>query len=154
MGARKGERRNICENRRARHDYELEGHTEAGLMLMGSEVKSLRRGEAHLQDAWVGFENGKPFLMKAHIAPYQQATHLCHEPDRPRPLLLHWQECARLRQAVKEKGLTLVPLRLYFDGPWAKLEFAVGKGRKHHDKRDSLRELEDRKEIARAMNRG
>lgn len=154
MGAHKGDRRLICENRRARYDYELTDHVEAGLILMGSEVKSLRRGEAHLSEAWVGFENGRPFLMQAHVAPYKQATHVCHEPDRPRPLLLHATEAERLRQIVKERGLTLVPLKLFFDGPWAKLEFAVGKGRKHHDKRDALREREDRQEIARAMRRG
>lgn len=154
MAARKAERRNICENRRARHDYELGDVLVAGMVLMGSEVKSLRNGEAHLSEAWVGFEGGKLCLLKAHIAPYKQATHICHEADRARPLLVHAHEVARLREAVRERGLTLVPLRLYFEGPWAKLEFALGKGRKQHDKRDSMRELEDRKEIARAMNRG
>lgn len=154
MGARKGDRRLICENRRARHDYELGLHVEAGLILMGSEVKALRRGDAHLNEAWVGFEGGRPFLMQAHVAPYKEATHVCHEADRPRPLLLHGHEVERLRQIVKERGLTLVPLKLFFDGPWAKLEFAVGKGRKLHDKRDALREREDRQEIARAMRRG
>ncbi len=153
MGARKGERRIICDNRRARHEYELESHTEAGLVLMGSEVKSLRKGNAHLSDAWVGFENGKAILFKAHIAPYAQATHVCHEPDRPRPILLHAEQVARMSQAVRERGLTLVPLKLYFDGPWVKLEFAVGRGRKEHDKREALREREDRIEIARAYHR-
>ena len=154
MGARKGTRRLICENRKGRHDYDLEQFTEAGLILMGSEVKSVRSGNAHLNEAWVGFEGRRAFLFKAHIAPYPQATHVNHEPDRPRPLLLKAEELEKLRQTVREKGLTLVPLKLYFDGPWVKLEFAVGKGRKHHDKRDSLREKEDRKEISRAMSRG
>lgn len=153
MGARKGERRVICDNRRARFDYELETPLEAGMLLMGSEVKSLRKGNAHLSDAWVGFEGERPILFKAHIAPYEQATHVCHEADRPRPLLLHSAQIADLKHAVRERGLTLVPLRLLFDGPWVKLEFAVGRGRKHHDKREAVREREDKREIARAMSR-
>lgn len=153
MGARKGERRVICENRRARYDYELEGHVEAGLVLWGSEVKSLRKGNAHLSDAWVGFEGNKPVLFKAHVAVYDQATHICHEADRPRPLLLHAAQIADLRHAVRERGLTLVPLKLLFDGPWVKLEFAIGRGRKHHDKREAVREREDKREIARAMSK-
>jgi SsrA-binding protein len=151
MGARKGERRIICENRRARWEFELSDHLEAGLVLMGSEVKSLRQRNAHLSEAWVGFEHGKPVLMKAHVTPYLQATHFCHEPDRPRPLLLHKNEVEFLREAVREKGLTIVPLALLIDGPWIKLQIAVGRGRKSHDKRHALREADDRREMARAL---
>ncbi len=151
---RKGEKRNICENRKARHDYDLSEFTETGLVLLGSEVKSLRAGEAHLNEAWVGFEGRKMFLFKAHIAPFPQANQFNHEPDRPRPLLLHEHEIEHFREIVREKGLTLVALRLYFDGAKVKLEMAVGRGKKQHDKRHTLRAQEDRKEIARALNRG
>ncbi len=151
MGARKGDRRVICENRRARWEFDLTDEMEAGLVLLGSEVKSLRNGNGHLSEAWVGFLNNRPMLMKAHIAPYLQATHVCHEPDRPRPLLLHEAEVAVLREAVRERGLTVVPLALILDGPWIKLKLAVGRGRKMHDKRHALREADDKREMARAM---
>jgi SsrA-binding protein len=153
MGARKGQHRVICENRRARHEYELDEVTEAGLILLGSEVKALRSGTAHLNDAWVGFEGQKPMLYKCHIGPFPQANQFNHEAERPRPLLLKATEVARLRTLVREKGLTLVPLKLYFDGPWAKLTFAIGRGRKNHDKRTNIREREDRQEIRRVMGR-
>jgi SsrA-binding protein len=153
MGARRGDRRIICENRRARHEYDLDDFTEAGLVLLGSEVKSLRAGTAHLDEAWVGFEGLKPILYKAHIAPFPQAGPFNHEPDRPRPLLMSAEQIAHFREVVREKGLTLVPLRLLLNGPWIKLEFAVGKGRKQHDKRNALREREDKREIAAAVRR-
>ncbi len=152
MGARKGERRIVCENRRARFEFDLSDHLEAGLVLMGSEVKSVRNRNAHLSEAWVGFENNRPVLMKAHIAPYLQATHICHEPDRPRPLLLHAAEVELLREAVRERGLTIVPLALLLDGPWIKLQIAIGRGRKLHDKRHALREADDKREMARALS--
>lgn len=145
--------RPVCENRRARHDYELLETFVAGMILLGSEVKSLRRGSAHLSDAWVGFEGDQLMLMKAHIAPYEEANRQNHEPGRPRPLLVHRAELRRLRQRVRERGLTLVPLRIFFEGPWAKLEFAVARGRAAHDKRDAIREREDREAIQRAMRR-
>jgi SsrA-binding protein len=153
MGARKGERRVICENRRAAHDYDLGDEYVAGIVLRGTEVKALRAGTAHLNEAWVGFEGTRPALFKAHIGPFPQAGPFNHEADRPRLLLLAAAEIARLRELVREKGLTLVPLRLYFEGPWAKLAFAPGKGRKQHDKRQSLREKDDRREIAEALRR-
>lgn len=151
MADRTRTNKNICLNRRASHDFALEDHYEAGLLLIGSEVKSLRAGKVSLDEAWVEFQNGRPFLMGSHIAIFAQANRYNHEPVRPRPLLLHAQECTRLRQTVKEKGLTLIPLRLYFKGPWIKLEFAVGRGKKLHDKRASLREADDKREVQRAM---
>lgn len=148
------QRRNVCQNRKARHEFELFDTFEAGMVLLGSEVKSLRNGKANLDDAWVGFDTAaRPVLMNAHIAPYEQANRQNHEPTRPRPLLLEWEEIEKLRQKVREKGLTLVPLQLYFLGPWCKLEFALGRGRKLHDKRHALREKEDRKETQRALRR-
>lgn len=150
MGARRGERRIICENRKARFDFELTEFYEAGMVLLGPEVKSLRMGNAHLADAWVGFEHNRLTLFKAHIAPYEQANRENHEPGRSRPLLLNASELRKLRQAVRETGIALIPTKIYFDGPWAKVEFAVGRGRKAHDKRDAIREREDRREIQRA----
>lgn len=148
------QRRNVCQNRKARHEFELFDTFEAGMVLLGSEVKSLRNGKANLDEAWVGFDTAaRPVLMGAHIAPYEQANRQNHEPTRPRPLLLEWAEIDKLRQKVREKGLTLVPLQLYFLGPWCKLEFALARGRKLHDKRHALREKEDRKETQRALRR-
>lgn len=145
-------RRNVCTNRKARHEFELFEVVEAGLLLLGSEVKSLRSGKGTLDEAYVAFNDaGRPVLLGAHIAPYPQANRQNHEPTRPRPLLLSRHEIRRMRQRVREKGLTLVPLQMYFLGPWCKLEFAVGKGKKLHDKRDSLREKEDRRESQRAV---
>lgn len=146
------ERRNVCQNRRARFEFELFETFEAGLILWGSEVKSLRAGKGTLEDAWVGFDDaGRPVLMGAHIAPYPQANRENHEPTRPRPMLMHTEEIRRLRQRVKEKGLTLVPLQMYFQGPWVKVEFAVGRGKKLHDKRHTIREREDTREAQRAI---
>ncbi len=145
-------RRNVCLNRRARFEFELFETYEAGLMLLGSEVKSLRGGKGNLEDAYIGFNAaGRPSLMNAHIAPYPQANLQNHEPLRPRPLLLHWEEVKRLRQRVREKGLTLVPVQMYFQGPWVKIEFSVGRGKKLHDKRASIREKEDHRETQRAL---
>lgn len=152
MSTAKTERRNISLNRRAKHEYELSDHVEAGLLLLGSEVKSLRAGKASLEEAYVAFDNrGRALLMNAHVAPYEQANRMNHDPLRPRPLLLHATESKKLRAKVREKGLTIVPVQLYFQGPWAKLEIAVGRGRKLHDKRQAAREADDKREIARAM---
>ena len=146
------QRRNVCQNRRATFEYELFETFEAGLMLLGPEVKSLRQGKGNLEDAWVGFSDaGRPVLMGAHIAPYAQANRENPEPTRPRPMLMHMEEIRRLRQRVRERGLTLVPLQLYFQGPWIKLEFAVGRGKKLHDKRASIREREDSRDARRAI---
>jgi SsrA-binding protein len=154
MPPEKKERRNVCQNRRARFEYELTDFVEAGVMLLGSEVKSLRAGKANLEDAYVGFDSqARPFLYNAHIAPYEQANRLNHDPLRPRPLLLNEAEIQKLRQRVREKGLTIVPIQMYFHGPWVKLEIAVGRGKKLHDKRQTLREREDRREAQRAVRR-
>ncbi len=152
MGNPKTDRRNVAQNRRARHEFEILETFEAGLLLLGSEVKSLRQGKASLDEAFVGFdEKGHAVLLSAHIPPYLQANRLNHEPTRPRPLLMHKIEVRRLRQKVKERGLTLIPLQLYFLGPWCKLEFALGRGMKLHDKRHALRAAEDKKETRRAL---
>ncbi len=151
MADKKPARRTVCLNRRAHMQFDLETQYEAGMILTGSEVKSMRAGRVTLEEAWVEFHNGRPVLMGAHVAIYAQANRYNHEPVQPRPLLLHWEESQKLHQLVKEKGVTLVPLELYFKGPWVKLIFAVGKGRKLHDKRHVLREKEDKREVAREL---
>ena len=141
----------ICENRRARHEYEVQESVEAGLALTGSEVKALRGGHGNLAEAYVRFENGEAWLVDAHISPYAQAGHNNHEAKRPRKLLLGKNEILRLAPRVSQKGLTAIPLRLYFKGPWAKVEVALARGKKLHDKRQSLKEADDRREMDRAL---
>lgn len=154
MTVPKTTRRNVAQNRKARHEYEIIETFEGGLVLVGSEVKSLRQGKASLDEAYVGFApDGGVMLLDAHIPTYAQANRQNHEPTRPRPILLHHAEVRRLRQKVREKGLTMVPLQLYFQGPWCKIEFALGRGLKLHDKRQALRAAEDRREAARAVRR-
>ncbi len=143
-------RRTICQNRRARFEFDLDDTLEAGLILQGSEVKSLRQGRASLEDAFVAFEGGKAVLLKCNIPVYAQANRNNHEPTRPRPLLLNSVEIGRLREATREKGLSIVPLEIYFKGPWIKVEITVGRGRKLHDKRAAIRERDDRREAERA----
>ena len=141
--------REIARNRKAKRDYEILDTVEAGIVLTGTEVKSLRAGKVSLQEAYVKARRDGLWLVKAHIEEYTQANRFNHEPERDRKLLLRRREIQKLRQRVREKGLTLVPLRLYFRGPWAKLEIGVGRGRKLYDKR----ELVKKREAERAMRR-
>lgn len=141
----------VAQNRRARHDYDLMDTYEAGLVLKGSEVKSLREGHADIKDAYVMIRRGEVFLVGAHINPYSFARDGGHEPDADRKLLLHRKEIERLQKQVDERGLTLVPLRLYFRKGRAKLEFAVGRGRQRHDKRQAIKARDQKREIDRAM---
>lgn len=146
--------RNICVNRKARFEYDISDTYEAGLVLLGSEVKSLRDGRAHLSEAWIKLDdNQEAWLMQAHIAPYVWAHQFNHEPARPRKLLLHRSELNRLWGRVREKGLTLVPMSMYFKEGRAKVEFGLGKGKKLHDKRQDLKEADARRDMERAMRR-
>lgn len=146
--------RNICANRKARFEYEITETYEAGMVLLGSEVKSLRDGRAHLSEAWVKLDaNQEAWLMQAHIAPYVWAHQFNHEPARPRKLLLNRSELNRLWGKVREKGLTLVPLSMYFKDGRAKVEFGLGKGKKLHDKRQDLKEADAKRDMDRAMRR-
>lgn len=146
--------RRVAENRKARHEYELLETFEAGLMLQGSEVKILRQGKGNIGEAFVRLIDGEAWLVNAHMPPYPQAgPHNNHEPRRPRKLLLNAAELEKLHKRVNEKGLTVVPLRLYFKGPWVKLEIALARGRKDHDKREVLKEREDRRDMQRALRR-
>ncbi len=143
----------IAKNRRARHDYELLDTLEAGIVLVGSEVKSLRQGKASLQDAYGIVKDGELWLLNCHIAPYDKSGYVRHEPTRTRKLLLHKAQLRRLIGAVERKGLTLVPLELYFKRGLAKVAIALARGKKLHDKRDDERSRDAEREIARAMSR-
>jgi SsrA-binding protein len=141
----------IASNRKAFHDYFVLQKFEAGIALTGTEVKSLREGRANLKDSYVGFENGEAFLLAAHISPYAHGNRENHDPERPRKLLLHRREIERVREQVIEKGLTVVPLRLYFRGSRVKAEIAVVRGKKQYDKRESEKRREAEREAAAAM---
>jgi len=145
--------RDIAVNRRARHEFLIEETLEAGIVLVGSEIKALREGKANLKDSYGRIEGDEVWLWNAHISPYAPASQFGHEPTRTRKLLLHREEIARLTGKVKERGLTLVPLRLYFKNGRAKVELALARGKKQHDKRDAIREREVRREMDRAMKR-
>lgn len=151
----KRESQTVARNKRARHDYHILDQWEAGLVLTGSEVKSLRAGKANLSDAFAVVHDGELFLINCHIPPYEQANQFNHEPTRARKLLLHRQEIRRLIGAVERKGLTLVPLELFFNTRGiAKVTVALAKGKKQHDKREDERRRDDERDMARAMSRG
>ena len=153
MSKESGER-DITVNRRAFHDYSISERYEAGLALVGSEVKSLRDNRANLKDAYARFFGEELFLVGAHISPYGPASQFGHEPERNRKLLLHRRELDRLRGKIQERGLTLVPLRLYWVRGRAKVELGLVVGKKLHDKRVAIRERMERREIDRAMAAG
>jgi SsrA-binding protein len=146
--------RDITVNRRAFHDYFIDERFEAGLVLSGSEVKSLRDHRAHLKDAYARFFGDELFLVGAHINPYAPASQFGHDPIRTRKLLLHRREIERLRGKIQERGLTLVPLRLYWSKGRAKAELGLGRGKKQYDKRASIRERMEHREVERAMAAG
>jgi SsrA-binding protein len=150
MTSDKSKDRDIAVNRRARHDYSIEETFEAGIALTGSEVKSLRAGKANLKDSYGRVQNNEVWLWNAHISPYGPASQFGHEPTRTRKLLLHRHEIARLHGRIKERGLTLIPLRLYFKNGRAKVELALARGKKQYDKRASIRDRELRREADRA----
>jgi len=141
----------VTVNRRARHDYEILETFEAGLELRGSEVKSLRAGQANLKDSYVQIRDGEAWLIGAHIAPYSFARAGGHDPERSRKLLLHRREIDRIAGKMAERGLTVVPLRIYFDHGLAKLEIGLARGKAQYDKRRALREKEQKREMERAL---
>lgn len=145
-------RKMIATNRRARHDYLIDDVFEAGISLMGTEVKALRAGRASIVDGFVSVDAGEVWLEGVHIPEYAQGTWTNHAPRRKRKLLLHRTEILRLEQATREKGMTIVPLALYFKDGRAKVEIAVARGKKLYDKRQALREQQDRREAERAMS--
>ena len=144
----------IASNKKALHEYFILQKFEAGLMLTGTEVKSLRDGKANLKDAYVIFKDDEAFLFGAHISPYSHGNLQNHEPERTRKLLLHRREIDKLRVQTTEKGLSVVPLRLYFRGSKVKAEIAVVRGKKQYDKRDTERKREADRETAAAIKQG
>ena len=146
-------RKVIASNRRARHDYAIVDRYECGIVLVGTEVKSLRAGKASLADAFAQVEDGEVWLRNLHIPEYAQGTWTNHEPRRARKLLLHRQEIARLVGKTREGGLTLVPLSLYFADGKVKVDLALARGKKSYDKRQDLARRDAQREIARAAGR-
>ena len=146
-------RKLIAQNRKARHDYHIDDVFEAGLVLTGTEVKSLRAGHANLIDGFAHIREGEAFLAGVHIPQYTEGTWTNHEPRRERKLLLHRAEIVRLIGKTKEGGITLVPLQLYFKDGKAKVEIALARGKKNYDKRQALAEKQSKREMARALSR-
>lgn len=142
---------NICRNRRALHDYDILDRIECGIVLVGTEVKSLRDGHANLEDAYGRIDDTAVWLIGAEIPEYAFGNRLNHKPKRSRKLLMHKREIVKFAAKADEKGLTLVPLRMYFKDGKAKVELAVGKGKQSHDKRESLKKADARRDIDRAL---
>ncbi len=144
----------VATNRRARHEYEILETFEAGLVLRGTEVKSLRTGQVNFKDSYGTVRNSELWLLGCHISPYSHGTDANHDPERDRKLLLHRREITRLTGKVAERGLTVVPLKLYFKAGRAKIEIGLARGKKLHDKRATLRERETRREMDKAIRAG
>jgi SsrA-binding protein len=153
-GRETGRGKTIAQNKKARHDYEVLETHEAGIVLTGTEVKSLRQGRASLVDGYAVIQDGEVWLLGVHIPEYTEGTWNNHAPRRQRKLLLHKEEIVRLIGKTKESGLALVPLQLYFSDGHAKVELALARGRKAHDKRQAISERESTREIQRALGRG
>ena len=144
----------VSDNRQARYQYHILDTYEAGIELVGTEVKSIRAGKVNLRDGYALIRNGEIWLTNVHISPYEiSGKYFNHEPRRDRKLLLHKREIIKLIGLLKEKGLTLVPLKMYLKGDWVKVSLGVGKGKKLHDKRETIKRREDKREMARAMKR-
>jgi SsrA-binding protein len=143
----------IARNRRARHEFDLLESVEAGVVLTGTEVKSLRNGKASLEEAYAGVDQGEVWLYGCDIPEYLQANRMNHKAKRPRKLLLHRREIDKLLAKASQRGLTLVPLKLYFKDGLAKVELSVARGRKMHDKREALRRDDAKREMDRGMRR-
>jgi len=143
----------VCTNRKAYHDYFLTETFEAGISLKGTEVKSLRDGQVNLKDSYATIKDGEMYLMNCHISPYSPGARENPSPERTRKLLMHKREIQRLLGKTKEKGFTLVPVKIYFKDGYAKVELALGKGKKLYDKRRAIKEKESKREIERALKR-
>ena len=153
MAAKESGEKLVALNKKARHLYEFLEKYEAGLVLMGSEVKSLRLGRISFKDGYVKFQDGEAFLIGVHIAPYENAGYAGHEPERPRKLLLHTAEINAMRIKVEQKGLTVVPVRVYFKNGRAKAEIALARGKKVFDRRDDLKSRDLDRDAARELAR-
>ena len=149
----KDAKESVARNKRARHDYHIIDTWEAGMVLTGSEVKSLRNGKANIADSYAIVKDGEVFLLNLHISPYEQASHFNHEPTRTRKLLLHRKEIDRLASRIAEQGLTLVPLSLYFRDGNVKVELGLARGKRTYDKRQDLAKRDAAREMDRALKR-
>jgi len=148
----KSKDRTVATNRKARHDYFIDETYETGIVLTGTEIKSVRAGRVNLRDSYAQVKNGELWLIDTHIAPYEQAGRSSHEPKRPRKLLMHRHEINRLQGKVQEKGYTIIPLRLYFrSDKWVKVEIALARGKRLYDKRRAIRERDAQRETERAL---
>lgn len=143
----------ICQNKKAYHDYDILEKFEAGIVLLGTEVKSLREGRANLKDSYARVKKGEVFLQGLHISPYTHASYNNHEPERVRKLLLHAHEIKRLTGKTQERGLALIPLKLYFSKGKVKVELALAQGKKLYDKRESIKRKEENRELDRLRKR-
>jgi SsrA-binding protein len=140
-----------CQNRKAYHDYTIEETVETGIQLLGTEVKSLREGKGNLKDSYVLIKDSEVFLFNCHISPYSHGNIMNHDPLRTRKLLMHRREIERLKGKVQQKGYTLIPLKIYFKGPYAKVEVGFAKGKRQYEKREAIKEREAKKAIERVM---
>ena len=143
----------VCQNRKAYHDYDIENTIEAGIALLGTEVKSLRQGKASLKESYVLFRDGEAYLLNCHISPYSHGNRMNHDPLRTRKLLLNRKEINSLSGKVARKGYALIPLKIYFKKSFAKIEIGLARGKKLYEKRDTIKEREARREIERALKK-
>jgi len=143
----------VCQNRKAYHDYHIEDTIEAGIALLGTEVKSLRQGKASLKESYVLFKEGEAYLLNCHINPYSHGNRMNHDPLRTRKLLLNKKEINSLSGKVARKGYALIPLKIYFKKSFAKIEIGLARGKKLFEKRDTIKEREARREIERALKK-
>ncbi|MEB3310942.1 MAG: SsrA-binding protein SmpB [Snowella sp.] len=154
MGKQDDKVKIISDNRQARHLYEILETYEAGIELKGTEVKSIRAGKVNLRDGYGLLRNGEAWLINVHISPYEASgEYFNHDPRRTRKLLMHSREIRKLIGQVEQKGLTLVPLKMYMKGSWVKITLGLGRGKKLHDKRDDIKRRDDERTMARAMKR-
>ncbi len=147
----KGDGKVIAQNKKAHHDYFIEETYEAGIVLQGTEIKSIRAGKVNLKDSYAKIENGEVFLHQMHISPYEQGNRFNHDPLRTRKLLLHRKEINKLIGLTKEQGYSLVPLKIYLKNGFAKITLALAKGKKKYDKREELKKREAKRDIERAF---
>ncbi|OJG68060.1 SsrA-binding protein [Enterococcus moraviensis] len=151
MGMPKGEGKLIAQNRKARHDYTVVDTMEAGIVLQGTEIKSIRNGRINLKDGFARIRNGEAYLLNVHISPYEQGNIFNHDPLRTRKLLLHKKQIAKLIAETKNTGITIVPLKVYIRNGYAKVLIGLAKGKKQYDKREDLKRKEINREISRTL---
>lgn len=149
--AQKDSNKVLAQNKKASHDYFIEETFEAGIVLQGTEIKSVRAGRINIRDAFCRIQNGEVFLHNAHISPYEQGNRFNHDPLRTRKLLLHKKEINKLIGATKEKGYALIPLKVYIKNGFAKVLIGLGKGKKKYDKREDLKQKDAKRQIERAL---